>query len=117
MSRAADPRKQQHWLHHVRGWQASRLSVRDYCERHQLGEASFYAWKRTLQQRGLLNHSAEDAAGAGVPIFLPITVPAADTPTHCLELVSPDGWTVRVGTGWDAATLRQLLALLRESPC
>jgi hypothetical protein len=114
MPRAADPRKQQHWLQHVRRWQTSQLSVRAYCERHQLGEASFYAWKGTLQQRGLLNESAEHTA---TPVFLPITVSAADTLTSGLELVSPTGWTVRLAAGFDAATLRQLLALLREQSC
>jgi hypothetical protein len=114
MPRAADPRKQQHWLQHVRRWQTSRLSVRAYCERHQLGEASFYAWKRTLQQRGLLSESAQDAAA---PVFLPVAVSAADIRTPSLELVSPTGWTVRLAAGFDATTLRQLLAVLREQSC
>jgi hypothetical protein len=121
MSRPADPRKQQHWLQHVRRWQTSNLSVRDYCERHHLGEASFYAWKRTLHQRGLF---AESGTADGPqrlqmkpPLFLPVALAAADAATGLVELVSPDGWTVRVAVGFDAVTLRQLLTLLRERPC
>lgn len=112
MPRPADPHKQQHWLQHVRRWQASQLSVRDYCERHELGEASFYAWKRTLQQRGLL----KDMASGNAPFFLPVAVPAADT-TRGIDVVFPDGLCLRVAAGFDAATLRQLLAVLREQPC
>jgi hypothetical protein len=114
MPRPADPRKQQHWLQHVRRWQASQLSVREYCERHRLGEASFYSWKRRLQQRALLGATAPD--GANPPLFLPVAIPAADT-TRGLAVVFPDGLSVRVAAGFDAATLRQLLAVLREQPC
>jgi hypothetical protein len=34
-----------------------------------------------------------------------------------LELVLTDGRTVRVAPGFDAATLRQLLAVLEGRPC
>ena len=120
MPRPADPRKQQTWLRHFRRWQSSRLSVRDYCERLQLSEASFYSWKRTLQERGLLS----DAAPAGTrsprtnaPLFLPVAVAEDESSTGPINLILPDGWTVRVSGGFDARTLRQLLAVLRERPC
>jgi hypothetical protein len=124
MARATDPRTQQHWLRHLRGWQGSRLTVREYCQIHQLGEASFYAWKRTLGQRGLLpntsaTHAAtgRDGAASPTPLFLPVAVAAANANPASLELILPDGLTVRVAAGFDAGTLRQLLALLREQPC
>jgi hypothetical protein len=121
MPRAADPRKQQQWLQHVRRWQRSRLTVCDYCDCHQLSVASFYAWKRTLQQRGLLTNTGPGPglpphadSGAKAPLFLPVAIAAVDRTTAGIELVLPDGWTVRVAAGFDAGTLRQLLAMLRE---
>src|ERR1700728_2409290 len=121
ISRRADPRKQQFWLEHCRRCQDSRLSVHDYCQRHGLGEASFYAWKRTLQRRGLLTagtHTDSPQAMAKAPFFVPVTVAAATTSgAGGIDLVLPDGLTVRVAAGFDATTLRQLLALLREQPC
>jgi hypothetical protein len=124
MSRLADPRKQQQWLQHIRRWQASRLSVREYCDRHQLREANFYCWKRTLRQRGLLTvKMASDGlaphadTGGKAPFFLPVAVAGADAATGRIDLVLPDGWIVRVAAGFDAGTLRQLLAVLRERPC
>jgi hypothetical protein len=117
MSRRADPRKQQFWLEHCRRCQSSHLSVHDYCQRHGLGEASFYAWKRTLQRRGLLTTGSPQAT-AKAPFFVPVTVAAATTSgAGGIDLVLPDGLTVRVAAGFDATTLRQLLALLREQPC
>jgi len=121
MPRPADPRKQQQWLLHIQRWQRSRLSVRDYCACHQLSEASFYSWKRTLQQRGLLTDTAAAAdrppLRAKAPLFLPVAVGAADATSGGIELVAPDGWIVRLASGFDAQTLRQLLALLREQSC
>src|SRR5579864_3879236 len=107
MPRPADPRKQQQWLQHILRWQRSRLSVRDYCDRLELSEASFHSWKRTLQQRGLLADTTPADArppcaetAASVPLFLPVTV-AAEPGKGRIELVLPDGWTVRVAAGFD----------------
>ena len=123
MPRPADPRKQQVWLRHIRRWQGSWLTVREYCECHRLSEASFYSWKRTLQHRGLLTETtAVDGlphvdTGAKAPLFLPVAVSPAETASECIDLVLPDGWTVRVAAGFDVGTLRQLLAVLRERSC
>jgi hypothetical protein len=124
MSRRADPRKQQLWLQHIRRWQRSRLTVADFCEHYQLGEASFYSWRRTLQQRGLLAESDTattahpgDGADPSTPLFLPVTVADPGAAPGSIEIVLPDGLAVRVAAGFDATTLRQLLALLREQPC
>jgi len=99
----------------MRRWQQSQLSVRAYCARQQLSEPSFYAWKRTLQQRGLLPKAAN--ANSHTPIFVPVSLPQSNPIAAPLELVLPTGLTVRVAAGFDADTLRQLLALLREQPC
>ena len=124
MARSSNPRLEQHWLRHLRRWQASHVTVRQYCQDHQLGEASFYAWRRTLQERGLLpeafgSHAlaARDVTASKLPLFLSVSAPSADASTVPIDVVLPDGLTVRVAAGFDAATLRQLLALLRESSC
>jgi hypothetical protein len=124
MPRCVDPRKQHFWLQHILRWQVSRLSVCDYCDRLQLSQASFYAWKRTLQQRGLVAGTTPGsarprhaAAPAKAPFFLPVVVSEAEPSTGHIDLVLPDGWTVRVAAGFDVGTLRQLLALLRERSC
>ena len=84
-------------------------SVRAFCARHRLAPASFYAWRRVLQQRA-----------AEKPTFVPVQVLADATPApaSALEVVLLDGRTVRVAPGFDAATLRRLLAVLEgEGPC
>jgi transposase len=106
--RARDERKEQQWRRWIRQWRASGLSVRAFCARHGLATPSFYHWRRVLDRR-----AAEKAA------FLPVQVLADASPARAsaLEVILADGRAVRVAPGFDAATLRQLLAVLEGRPC
>src|SRR5579864_6337842 len=106
--RARDERKERHWRRWIEQWRASGLSVRAFCARHGLAQASFYAWRRVLERR-----AAEQV------VFAPVQVVADALPTQtsALEVVLADGRVVRVAPGFDAATLRQLLAVLEGQPC
>jgi transposase len=106
--RVRDERKERQWRRWINDWRASGLSVRDFCARHGLATASFYNWRRALEQR-----VAEE------PAFAPVRIEADAVPaqTSALEVVLVDGRTVRVVPGFDTATLRQLLAVLEGRPC
>ena len=106
--RARDERKERQWRRWIGEWQASGLSVRAFCGRRGLATPSFYHWRRVLEQR-----AAEKVA------FVPVQVVAEAVPAlaTALEVVLTDGRVVRVAPGFDAATLRQLLALLEGRPC
>jgi hypothetical protein len=114
MTRPLDLGKQQLWLRRIERWQRSQLSVRDYCFRHQLREHSFYSWRRLLTERGLLPPTS---TGTATPLFVAATVADADPTPQPLAIVLADGLAVQVAAGFDADTLRRLLALLREPPC
>jgi len=123
VARQRDLRKQQLWLQHIRCWQRSRLCIRDFCTRHRLSEPSFYCWRRLLSERGVLPPAGAASAAQPdtdrpptPPLFLAATL-AADTAPRPLEVVLRNGLAVRVPAGFDAATLRQLLALLGEPSC
>jgi transposase-like protein len=111
--------KQRHWLDLIRLWQQSKLSVRAFCRRHRLSEPSFYCWRRTLQQRGLIGKlPAEDAVKSEAPAFLQVAVdPAAAVAPRSIEVVLANGRRLRVRPGFDANTLRQLLRVLEEPAC
>ena len=106
--RARDERKEQHWRRCIGQWRASGLSVRAFCARHGLATASFYNWRRVLERR-----AADQAT------FVPVEVVAGAVPAHAtgLEVVLADGRAVRIAPGFDAATLRRLLAVLEGRPC
>src|SRR6266699_1766077 len=98
--RARDELKEQQWRRWIARWQASGLSVTAFCARHGLSPSNFYAWRSTLQRR----------ATPPTP-FVPVQLVADATPASALEVVLADGRVVRVASGFDAATLRRLLAV------
>lgn len=107
--KARDERKECQWQRWIADWRRSGLSVRAFCARRGLSEASFYGWRRVLERRA-----------AGRAAFVPVHVVAGDVPVQGspLELVLDSGRTVRVAPGFDGATLRALLAVLEEvRPC
>jgi hypothetical protein len=103
-----DERKEQYWRRRIREWRASGLTGRAFCERRGLSACSFYGWRRELERRDA-DHSAF------VPVHVVLDEPKA--PGGALDLVLAEGRTVRVAPGFDAATLRQLLAVLEDKPC
>jgi hypothetical protein len=102
--------KERFWRRVVRQWRNSGLSVRAFCADKDLAEPSFYAWRRTIAER-------DAAAVRFVPVHIvPGEQPvAADSGSNSgLELVLPAGRRLRIGPGFDAATLQRLLAVLEE---
>jgi transposase-like protein len=100
-----DPELERQWRERMARWQASGLSVREFCRRHGLLETSFYYWKRELRKR---DAAASSAATKSSPVkkprptFLPLTVlPAA---TLSVEVRCPSGHVV-VLSACDAASL------------
>jgi hypothetical protein len=107
--RARDEEKERQWRRRIDQWRSSGLSVRAFCARHGLATASFYNWRRVLHRRAVDEQ----------PAFVPVQVVADVVPaqTSALEVVLTEGRMVRVAPGFDATTLRRLLAVLEGRPC
>jgi len=104
-----DPRKEQFWRRMLRLWQRSGLSVRAFCEQHDLSQPSFYAWRRTLAQR-----DAQAIAFVPLEVLAEPFPPAPESIATGLELVLTSGRVLRIGPAFDEPTLRRLLAVLQE---
>ena len=111
--RERDRRKERYWRRVLRQWLRSGQGVRAYCWEHGLSEACFFAWRRTIEERDQGAERPRPGPRPGLPRFVSVTVTASASP---LEVVLADGRVVRVPAGFDAATLRQLLAVLEEAP-
>lgn len=110
-----DPHKEQHWRELLQRWQASGLSVADFCRQEQLAPAAFYAWRRTLRQRDQPVPVPRDAPTV---TFVPLHVrPEPHTDRAALELVLGNGRVLRIPTGCSLDSMRALLAVLEEPPC
>ena len=112
MARLPDSRKQQRWLELILRCQRSQLSIREFCQRHCISEPSFFAWRRVLKQRGLLQDAPTQADASP---FVKLTV-AASEPVSAIEVVLGQR-VLRVQPGFDADMLLQLVRLLETPPC
>jgi transposase-like protein len=130
-----DVGKERFWRRMLRLWRRSGRSIRDFCGEHDISEPSFFAWRRTLaerdrhrdrrrnRQRGACKASAggdgdgPSTANTDQPAFVPLRVVAitSQRPGTAFEVVLKGGRVVRVPAHFDAASLRQLLALLEEA--
>ncbi len=121
-----DPAKERYWRRFLEQWRRSGLTGRDFCAQHHVSEHSFYGWKREIARRDHEQATATPALPrrpaaarrgtvAAQPAFVQVEVPRV--PTAALEVVLAGGRVLRVSAGFEAAVLRQLLAVLEEPPC
>ena len=120
-----DRSKERFWRRLLRLWRRSGLTIRDFCREYAVSEPSFCAWRRTIaehnqqtQHRRTSRRNRKPRTD-DTPAFLPVQVITPATPLPCvpLEVVLAPERFVRVPSGFDPATLRQLLAVLQESSC
>jgi transposase-like protein len=121
MAQHPDANKQNRWLEIIGRWQQSQLTIREFCERQQVSEASFFSWRRVLRRRGLLDEPADPKAAKAASkssAFVKLT-PAGPEPTaaSAMELVLGERRLLRVRPGFDADLLLELVRLLEEPSC
>ena len=120
-----DAAKEQRWRRLLGRWRRSGLTVRAFCAEHGLSEPNFYAWRREIARRDeeagarpRTKHSLVRAVvGSPKSAFVQMRIDAAARAETALEVVTGHGRMVRVRSGFDGETLRQLLRLLEEPPC
>ena len=133
-----DPKLEQFWRTKLAKWEASGLSIRQFCRKHQLGEPAFYFWRREIASRdgtpvatptprvksAVAPRSSTPARptrsaprrtpkSAPRPSFVALRV-VPDTP---LELVLRSGHVLRVPPGYDADHLRAVVVALEAPSC
>ena len=109
-----DASKQTRWLDLIQQWQRSQLTVREFCQRHHVSEASFFSWRRVLRQRGLL---AEPMTSPTTSPFIKLATPVVSPPGNIIEVVLAKRRRLRIRPGFDAAMLLELVRLLEDTPC
>lgn len=105
--------KERLWREQVSSWQRSGLSIRQYCQQHQLNEPNFYAWRRELARRdeagGIPAQPVQRVKPSSVA-WMPVTVDASGQPV--VEVQLPTGAILRVPAGVESTTLERILTAL-----
>ena len=106
-----NPAKEQFWRQTLARQRASGLSIRAFCEREGLSEASYYQWRRELVRRDRFPRPARQRQRAFVPVRI---IPDADR-RHArglIEIVLGGGRRIRVSEGFAPQTLAEVVAVL-----
>jgi transposase-like protein len=92
--------KQEQWRQLIAEFERSgQKGVRDFCQQHGVGEHSFYMWRRRLAD--------------ATPVKFALVEPTRSDNAG-LEIVLNSGDRVRVCGNTDLASLKMVLAALRE---
>lgn len=87
------------WKKHMDRWRQSQLTQKEYCRQNELIPHRFTYWKKRL----FLN----DKGTSFVPV--PITQHLSMPSQKAMELITPNGFRIKVGPGFDSVTLKQLV--------
>jgi hypothetical protein len=127
-----DPQREALWRQRLAAQSASGMSITQWCRRSGTSASLFHYWKRALAKRdgrrlkpprcpaAAENETqTQDVAFARVVIASPtpkaqFTASAADP---AIQIVLSGLRVVRVGAGFDEATLARVLAVLEERSC
>jgi transposase len=112
MARGIDAAKHERWGRVLREWDASGLSVRDFCDWRKIPESQFWWWRRRLAGE------FETVLAEPGPAFMPVTIvepPASASAAIDIRLTS--GHRLRVRAGCDRKLLTDVIALLEGRPC
>lgn len=110
------------WRALVEAWQSSGQSQGAFCRERRISPSALSYWKRRLSR--LPSSRAEKVSVGESPrvrfaeVLLPTRAGASvDRGAAALELVLPNGWSVRVGREFEEATLVRLLSALESRTC
>ena len=97
----------QRWREVLERQRASGLSGLAFCRREGLSPKLFYMWRRRLAK--------EAKAAEAPPLFVPVGVGGLAAPP--VEVVFGETARVRIPSGCEAGTIREVLAVLRRPSC
>lgn len=108
-NRRRDVAKERRWRDLVGQCAASGLSVREFCRRERVTEASFYAWRRTIGERDEACRPRRKA-----PAFVPVVVTSARPRETGVALELPGGGVLRFAGPTATEQLADLVVALQS---
>jgi lambda repressor-like predicted transcriptional regulator len=119
--------RDEHWADVVTQWRASGLSQKEFCQRRGISDRALNNWlyKSPYRERvaRILAARSEQDRVAETPRFLPVTVLDPTVASHSqavtatIEVVLSGGPRIAVTPGFDAETLRRVVAALEDRSC
>ncbi len=104
--RQRDPAKEASWRKVLKRFSDSGLSVREFCQREQLTESAFYAWRRTIGER--------DGKNISGPAFVPAVTTKGSTYDTSITVEFAGGCVLRISGAMATEQLADLIVALQS---
>ena len=124
---AEQQERDERWADVVSAWRASGLSQREFCLRRGISDRALNNWlyKSPYRERvaQILAARPQRDLPVEMPRFMPVSIVATTEDTEAksratpIEVVMPSGLRIAVTPGFDAETLRRVVATLEARPC
>src|SRR3972149_3908651 len=101
-----DAAKERFWRDVLKRQAKSGLSVRAFCQREQLTESAFYAWRRTVAERN------GEVKSPRAPAFLPMMMTDRSARESLIELELAGGRILRLPESMPVGRLAELVQAL-----
>lgn len=100
------------WSELIKRWSESGLTAAEFSQRERLNAGTLSYWKWRLRREGRRTTALARRGSGRAPAFVEVvtTLPVADR----IEVVVDGKHVVRVPDGFDDATLRRVIAVVRE---
>jgi len=111
-----DERLERTWRDRIQRWRSCGGSVREFCRREEVPEASFYHWRREIARRGAERTVKPKRRRA---LFVPVRVmaEAPSAPGGEIAIALTDGRRIHLTPPVDKQALSDILAVMEVRPC
>lgn len=104
-----------YWRGVLQRQRESGLNVASYCRQESLSAASFYAWRRKLQERDVATGRAGLAGNGPTNLQLVPVQIESKPPSDPVRILLPQGVSIDAPSGIDRNVLADLLGALRAA--
>jgi hypothetical protein len=111
-----DVKREAFWRGVLKRFGASGVSIRAFCQREQLTESAFYAWRRTISERDAEAKSQTGRSGRSkLPAFLPVLVDGNDSHDGGMVIELVGGRVLRLSGAVSPARLAAIVRALEQA--
>jgi hypothetical protein len=119
-----DPAKEASWRDRIKQWEASGLSIREFCQKQELKETSFHYWRREIKRRDKKRPSPKKKAKeekqisfASVQMTTPFLCSNERLYDNEIEISLSNGSRIRFRSGIASELLREVLRIVGTPTC
>jgi hypothetical protein len=102
------------WRGIIQEQQQSGQNIHDFCRARELGESTFYAWRRRLALCGETAGQSPPPPPANPAAFIPVSVVSTTSSMGRMDILLPGGFRIRVTPPVDGRALAEVLAILTK---